>query len=52
MLAAYREIVYEKIPRKMSRLFHGSANCQQIQYVRAYNIIMYQVAHRKRNKII
>jgi len=33
MLQAYREIVYEKIPEKMSRLFRGSANCQKIQYV-------------------
>jgi len=33
MLQAYREIVYRKIPAKMSRLFHGSARCQQIRCV-------------------
>ena len=33
ILEAYREIVYNKIPAKISRLFHGSERCRQVQYV-------------------
>ena len=33
MLQAYRDIVYNKVPSKIPRLFHGSAGCQPVQYV-------------------
>jgi len=33
ILEAYREIVYNKIPAKISRLFHGSERCRKVQYV-------------------
>jgi len=30
ILEAYREIVYNKIPAKISRLFHGSERCRKV----------------------